>query len=304
MFRSLRKKSLPAIFGITAMLILTMLVVACGGTSSNTAGSMSEAGPAPNTSNSSASTPSSSPGGTGQQQYLVKSFAINMEVKDTQKVATDLQTWITTTDPLALVNNANYQQVGQNQYSISMSFTVQASLFPRIESYLNSYPALHSGKLLSVTMNTQDVSSDFIDSQSRLKNLQAEQQRLLTLMGSAGALSSVLTIDQRLTDVEGQIEQLEAHLQDIKGQTSFYTVVVNLQPAEVVVTPPPPAGWNPGDVWQGAVAAVKAVGQVLATVFIWLLVFCVYIVSLGIIAWLVRRWWNARAGNAATKVAP
>ena len=39
-----------------------------------------------------------------------------------------------------------------------------------------------------------------------LTNLRGEQQRLLTLMGQAQSLSDVLTIEQRLTDVEGQIE--------------------------------------------------------------------------------------------------
>lgn len=307
MFQSTRynKRPLLRFFGIAGMVILlSMLVVACGGASTagtNSAPTNSQ-GQTSNSSNGPTLAPT--PGGTGQQQYLIKSFTINMQVKDTQKVAFDLQSWITTTDPLALVSSVNSQQVVPNQYSISMTFSVQASLFPRIESYLNSYPTLHNGMLLNVAMNTQDVSGDYIDSQSRLKNLQTEQQRLLTLMSKASALADVLSLDQQLTNVEGQIEQLEAHLLDIKGQTSFYTVAINLQPAEVAVTPPPAPGWNPGDVWQGAVSAVKVVGQVLATAFIWLLVFCVYIVPLGIVGWLARRWWHSRMLKAIPRATP
>ncbi|HLX56073.1 MAG TPA: DUF4349 domain-containing protein [Ktedonobacteraceae bacterium] len=296
------------ILSFSGIIALAVLVAACGGfagAGTSNGAAIPVAAPPQHVnqsgqSNGSNSSTSSAAGST--QQYLIKSFNINMQVKDTRQVASDLQAWISTTDPLSLVSNVNSQQVDQNLYSISMTFSVQASLFPRIESYLNSYPALHNGKLLNVTMNTQDVSGDYVDSQSRLKNLQAEQQRLLTLEGSAGALSDVLAIDQRLTDVEGQIEQIEAHLQDLKSQTTFYTVTVNLQPTPVVVTSPPSGAWNPGGIWQGAVAAVKVVAQVLATIFIWLLVFCVYIVPLAVIAWLVRRWWRARALKGTPKV--
>ena len=224
-----------------------------------------------------------------------------MQVKDTRRVAADLQAWISATDPLSLVTNVNYQQVDQNQYSVSLAFSVQAALFPSIESYLNSYPALHGGKLLNVAMNTQDVSGDYVDSQSRLKNLKAEQQRLLTLEGNAQALSDVLAIDQQLTDVEGQIEQIDAHLNDLKSQTTFYNVTVNLQPAEVAVTPPS-GSWNFGAIWQGALNAVKVVGQALATVGVWLLVFSVYVVPLALIVWLARRWWRTR--TRALKTTP
>lgn len=219
-----------------------------------------------------------------------------MEVKDTRRVAADLQAWISATDPLSLVTNVNYQQVDNNLYSVTLAFSVQASLFPSIESYLNSYPAQHGGKLLNVAMNTQDVSGDYIDSQSRLTNLKAEQQRLLTLEGHAQALSDILAIDQQLTDVEGQIEQIDAHLNDLRSQTTFYNVTVNLQPAEVAVTPPSTGGgWSLSAIWQGALNAIKVVAQALLTIAVWLLLFSVYIVPLGIITWLVRRWWRARS---------
>ncbi len=306
MFQFIRKRKWSLIT-LSGLLMLAMLVAACGGESVATnSGAAPVAAPAQSSGNANGSTsssPSKSPAGT-PQQYLIKSFNINMQVKDTRRVAADLQAWISATDPLSLATNVNYQQVDQNLYSVSLAFSVQASLFPSIESYLNSYPGQHGGKLLNVAMNTQDVSGDYIDSQSRLTNLKAEQQRLLTLVGNAQALSDVLAIDQRLTDVEGQIEQLDAHLNDLKSQTTFYNVTVSLQPTEVAVTPPPGSGWSFGAIWQGALNAVKVVAQALATLAIWLLVFCVYIVPLALIVWLARRWWRARALKATRTVTP
>src|SRR5207249_4568335 len=139
----------------------------------------------------------------GPLRYLIKTLNINMEVPDTQQVASNLQAWISTTDPLSTADNINYDQVGNNLYNVSMTFSVQATLYPRIESYLNAYPAQHHGRLLNTSKTTQDVTGDYVDTQSRLRNLRAEQGRLLTLLGHAQALSDILSIDQRLTDVEG-----------------------------------------------------------------------------------------------------
>jgi len=137
------------------------------------------------------------------------------------------------------------------------------------------------------------VTSDYVDTQSRLQNLRAEQSRLLTLMSHATALGDILSIDQRLTDVEGQIEQIEAHLKNLDEQTTFYNITVSLQPGTTAVNPPP-AVWSLAQIWQSALGAALAFGQVLLTVLVWLAVFSVYIVPSVALVWFVRRWWRIR----------
>lgn len=225
------------------------------------------------------------------QQYLIKSLNVTLAVKDTRQVAAQLQSWISATDLHATSAGASYTETNNNQYNVSLTFSVQSTLYPNIYVYLRDYTAQHGGQLVSFTENVQDVTNDYIDTQSRLKNLRGEQQRLLTLLGQAQALNDVLNIEQRLTDVEGQIEDIEAHLNALNGQVTFYTVAITLQPVSTAAPAPSTntGGWNPGQVWQGAVSAVAAVSQVLATLFIWLLVFSVYIIPVAAFA-LVVRW--------------
>jgi Domain of unknown function (DUF4349) len=282
-------------FLLLTLLGLAIIVAGCGGAGSMTGASNSSGSipmTVPQQAHSTAQNQNKSSALTGPL-YLIKSLNITMELKDTQQAATDLQEWITTTDSLATADNINYQQVGNNLYNITMSFSVQASLYPRIESYLNSYPAQHHGQLITTTRNTQDVTATYIDTQSQLKNLKAEQERLLTLVSHAAALSDILALDQRLTDVEGQIEQIESQLNSLTSQTSFYTITINLQPPQDALTPPP-AAWSPVAIWQGAISAAIVFGQVLATIVIWLLVFSIYIVPVAIIIWLVQRWRRSR----------
>ena len=281
------------LFFLLGLVILAILVAGCGAGTTTSTTNTGASIPVPASSNTNHQKSTAS-GGT--QQYLIKSLNITMEVKDTQRAANDLQSWMSTTDPLSTAENINYEQVSDNLYNISMTFSVQAALYPRIESYLNNYPALHNGRLISTTKSTQDVSGDYVDTQSRLKNLRGEQARLLTLLSHASVLGDILAIDQRLTDVEGQIEQIEAHLNQLNGQVSFYTIAISLQPSQAVLTPAP-APWSPGRIWQDALGAAEAFAQVLATLLIWLAVFSVYIIPLVVIVWFVLRWRRLRTGR-------
>src|SRR6266699_6664248 len=172
-----------SILWLCGLVVLMVIVAGCGGaTTSAGSGSANSANIPPGASSNnqgSSSQPKHSSSG-GVQRYLIKTLNISMQVKDTQKVAADLQTWISATDPLSTATNIQYDPVGDNLYNVTMTFSVQASLYPRIEGYLNAYPGQHGGQLLSTNKTTQDVTSDYVDTQSRLKNLRAEQSRLLT----------------------------------------------------------------------------------------------------------------------------
>jgi hypothetical protein len=248
-------------------------------------------------STSSSSTNSNTSGGSTQQQspasngpqYLIKTLKVGMIVTNTRSVASTIQAWITTTDPRSSTAGADYEETGTNLYNVTLSFSVQASMYPQIYNYLRDYVPKQGGQLQSFTESVQDVTNDYVDTQSRLKTLRIELQRVQTLLGSAQKLSDVLTLEQKLTDVEGQIETIEEHLSELTSQVTFYTVSVTLQPTETAPAPPPPSGWSAGQVFHDAFAASLAFAQGLANFLIWLLAFSFYLVPVALIGWFVWR---------------
>jgi Domain of unknown function (DUF4349) len=281
---------------LTGFVALAVLLVGCAGASSAGTGSAPINAQANQPGSSSSKGSGSSSGGNTSSgsygpQYLIKSLAVNMAVKDTRQVANELQSWISTTDPRASSAGINYEQVGDNLYNVSLTFSVQSTDYTQIEEYLASYASQHGGKLLNLHESVQDVTNDYIDTQSRLTNLRGEQSRLLTLLSQTQALGDIITVQDKLTEVEGQIENIEAHLNALKNQVTFYTVTINLQPITVVTSTPTPQNtpWNPGQVLHDSLNAALAFGQVLATLSIWLGVFCIYIIPVAAIAWFVWR---------------
>jgi hypothetical protein len=225
-----------------------------------------------------------------------------MLVKDTRRVASDLQSWIATADPRSSSAGIDYEQVGDNLYTVTMTFSVTSTQYTQIEEYLAGYAQQHGGKLTSLHESVQDVSNDYIDSQSRLTNLRGEQERLLTLLSATTALGDIITVESKLTDVEGQIEDIESHLNVLKNQTTFYLVTIGLQPsAPVTASPPPSTSWSFGQVLHDSWSAALAFGQGLATLLIWLVAFSIYLVPVALVGWFV--WRRVRPKQALTSPA-
>ena len=288
-------------FYLWSLLPIALLLISCGSSSGSTSSGSTSSGSAisaaaPASSNAKLNSSNQNQAGqknwaaTGGTPYLVKTLSVTMAVKDTRQTADALQTWISTADPHSISEGMNYQQVDTNTYNVTMSFSVQASLYPQIQSYLRDYASQQKGQLIGIQESVQDVTNDYIDTQSRLKNLRSEQARLLDLMTRAQALNDVLTIEQRLTDVEGQIEQIEEHINDLGNQLQFYTITITLQPLTTPAPPPATPGWSVGQVFHDAFAASLTLAQGLLSMLIWLLAFSVYIVPLLVIAWFVHRW--------------
>ncbi|MBO0784066.1 MAG: DUF4349 domain-containing protein [Ktedonobacteraceae bacterium] len=305
------RRSLP----LMSIILFLLILAGCGGAAST---SPTTAAPASGNINSSKDASGNAQGQQQQNQttssngtktssspqYLIKTLQVSMSVNDTRKAADDLQTWITATDPQATSAGMSYKQMDDNLYNITMSFSVEARFYIQIQQHLRDYPFTQKGSLLGLDEKVQDVSNEYVDNQSRLKNLRVEQSRLQGLLSQAQGLNEVLTLEQKLTDVEGQIETIEARINMLNSQTTFYTVTITLTPA--VTTPPPkqpPTGWNPGQVFHDAFAASWGFLQWLFTLFIWLLAFAIYLVPVAVLVWFVRRW-RVRAQPGAPSSLP
>lgn len=245
-----------------------------------------------------AATPAPGQQGAGQQNlgpsaYLIKTLRVHMSVPDPRQAAGDLQQWITTTDPRAVSAGAMYQRQDNGTYVVQMSYSVQAALYPQVESYLAGYAASHKGHLDGLNESVQDVSNEYVDLQSRLLNLRTEQQRLLGLLAHATNLSDTLAIEDRLTQVEGEIELIEGRQNQLNGQLAYYTVTISLGPLSEG-TKAPDRPFDPVGIFQGALSAAITFGQWLLAVIIWLAVFAVYALPVLAVIWYVRRRQRTR----------
>jgi hypothetical protein len=65
-------------------------------------------------------------------------------------------------------------------------------------------------KVLGEQSKTDDVTGQIVDLGARIKNLQATEQALQAIMNRATAIKDVLAVQEQLTTVRGQIEEMQA----------------------------------------------------------------------------------------------
>jgi hypothetical protein len=139
------------------------------------------------------------------------------------------------------------------------------------------------------TVSGQDVTEEFVDLESRERNLLAAEESLLELYGRAETVEDTLTIERELTNIRGQIEQVQGRLEYLENRTAFSQITVSVEP--IAGPKPEPAGWEPAAVAAKAWDASLAVLQGIATAVIVALVFGWWVLPLLIGGYL---WWRHR----------
>ncbi len=159
---------------------------------------------------------------------------------------------------------------------------------------------------LSESQDSQDVTKDYTDLNSRLRNLQNTEQQLTKIMDAATKTQDVLSVYNQLTQVREQIEVIQGQINYYDESAKLSAISVDLIPNEAV-QPLSIGGWQPVGVARNAVQALINTMKFLANVVIWaiILVLPVLLVLYVIIILPLRLIWKAwrrrRARNKAAQ---
>jgi hypothetical protein len=159
-------------------------------------------------------------------------------------------------------------------------------------------------KVLSRTVGGDDVTEEFVDLESRLKNLEATRDRLQSFLDKAETVDDALKVNQSLSDLQGQIEQLKGRKQFLERSASLSTISVTLSPLPTIAPIVEDEGWQPLGVARNALRGLVNFGQGLATLVIVALVWApVWLPVLLFGLWLTRRLRRRVAPPKATEAA-
>ena len=151
------------------------------------------------------------------------------------------------------------------------------------------------GKVTTEASGSQDVTEEYVDLGSNLRNLQASESAILKLMDKATQIQDVLQLQRELTNVRGQIERIQGRKTYLERRSDMATITLSLRlPPLVDASAQPLTGgaWDPIRVaqrgWQASLTLLRGFAEVLIVVVAfswWLIPF----VAVGAYFWLHRR---------------
>ncbi|MFC1907515.1 DUF4349 domain-containing protein [Chloroflexota bacterium] len=144
-------------------------------------------------------------------------------------------------------------------------------------------------RVRSENTGSRDVTEEYVDLGSRLKNAEATESQYLEVLEKATDVEDILRVYERLSQVRREIEQLKGQMQYLERTSSMSLISVSLRP-EASAKPLASAGWSALEILKSAVRGIVTFGQWLVTLAIWLLIFSpVWGAVAGFIYWRRRK---------------
>jgi len=150
-------------------------------------------------------------------------------------VVDDVTTALSKITALAAANggfvvNSDIQE-DQNRLYANIAFRVDSTKFNETLQALRNLAV----DVKAESTSGQDVTSQYVDLTSQLRNLEASETQLLTLMEKAGTVTEILGVQQQLTSTRGQIEQIKGQMQYLQQSSDLAMISASLEQSKLTV---------------------------------------------------------------------
>jgi hypothetical protein len=128
------------------------------------------------------------------------------------------------------VVNSNISEDSNRLYAY-ISFRVNSDRFNETLQALRDLAA----DVKNESTTGQDVTEQYTDLASRLRNLEASEAQLLALMEQAGTVTEILAVQRELTNTREEIELIKGQMQYLQESASLALFTVTLEQSKLVV---------------------------------------------------------------------
>lgn len=154
------------------------------------------------------------------------------------------------------------------------------------------------GEVERQAVSGQDVTSEFVDLNARLRTWQAQERVLLRLMNKANTIGETMTIQRELQQVQFNIEDIQGQLRMLRDQTSLATISLTMHEPGVATGNGPKPKPSLSEAWSKALAGFLGV---IYTVVVGL-GYLIPIAALAALGWLgYRRVTRSKAAGAPAR---
>lgn len=212
-----------------------------------------------------------------ENRKLIQTVNLSVETEDLDTVMQQVDSRIAQLG--GYIENSNVQNgsaySGRRYRSANLTVRIPAK---ELDAFIDKVGDITN--IVSSRKTVEDVTLNYVATESRMKALQTEEARLLELLAKAETMDDLLTVEARLTDVRTELEQVTSALRVFDNQVDYATIHLDIDEVTeyTEVT-------EPETIWQriavGFKQSLKGIGSFFRELFVFLIVASPYLVLIA-----------------------
>lgn len=171
-------------------------------------------------------------------EKIIKTVDLSVDTKEYDKYISSLTSQVSAAG--GYIESSSSDMGGYGSGSRYSCYVVRVPA-NKLDSFLAS--SEEYGKIVRKTENQENVTFEYIDLESRIEAYKTEKATLTNLLEKAASLENVLAVQERLSEVNYQIESYTSQLKVLENRVSYSTVTLNISEVERV-TQENPSLWE------------------------------------------------------------
>lgn len=213
-----------------------------------------------------------------QERKVIRNMSFSLQTKDYDDTLKRLEERIQSLGGYIECSDS-YGDSSRGEASCFLTIRIPEDYYEEFKAFV---PTL--GNVTSSSEGGDDVTTQYYDTDARLRVLQAQEERILELLEEADTVEEMLQIENELTRIRTEIEQLTTTLKRYDDMISYSTFRLDIsQAAEYIV---PEAGFGTR-LLRAVRDSGKTAVEVLQSLIIFLIWALPYLVVIGVIVVIV-----------------
>lgn len=270
-------------------LVMTVSVLSACGASSNKGVAMDAMAPEAPMENmkyevaddaiySSASTVSGDGSAAQTNQKLIRKVNIDAETEDLEALLPKLLEQIAKLEGYVenqeLYNGSSYSSYRHRRANLTIRIPAR-----NLDGFIQQVKDVSN--VVSYNESQEDVTLTYVSTESRIKALEVEQERLLELLSKAENMSDLLEIETRLTDVRYELESVTSQLLVLANKVDYATIYLSIDQVKVYTEVEEQTVWQ--RISTGFKQNLKDIGENAQDFFVWVVTYSPQLVLWGVI---------------------
>ena len=166
----------------------------------------------------------------GKNRKLIRTVEVDVETLEFDKTIATLEEQTTVMggyiESMDLYNGSRYSYY-RNTRNANLTIRIPQD---KLEEFLNTVSGISN--VVSRSESVEDVTLTYSDLESHKEVLRAEHARLLEFMEQAETIEDMLAIENRLSDIQYQLESMESQLRTYDNKVDYSTVYLSVGEVE------------------------------------------------------------------------